>query len=68
MPHATFRVTVYGDTHSEILEKAEEEICVFLEIADDEISGYANFELLVEKDESFEAEYTYKAEVIARIK
>lgn len=68
MSVTTFRVTVYGDTHTEILEKAEEEICSFLEIDEEDVAKKVSFELVIEKDESFEAEYTYKADVIARIK
>ncbi len=59
---------MYGDTYTEVLEHAEEEICLFLEIDEDELPKKVNYELVVEKDESFEAEFTYKAEVIARIK
>lgn len=65
---ATFRVTVYGDTYTEVSEHAEEEICIFLEIDGDEFDKRVTYELLIEKDETFEAEYTYKAEVVARIK
>ena len=65
---ATFRVTVYGDTYTEISEHAEEEICLLLEIDEDEFNKKITYELLIEKDETFEAEYTYKAEVVARIK
>lgn len=68
MSLATFRVTVYGDLYTEIQEKAEEEICSFLEIDEDELAKKVNYELVIEKDDSFEAEYDYKAEVIARIK
>jgi len=65
---ATFRVTVYGDTYTEISEHAEEEICLLLEIDEEEFDKKITYELLIEKDETFEAEYTYKAEVVARIK
>lgn len=68
MSSATFRVTVYGDLYEEMREKAEEEICSFLEIDEDELPKKVNYELIIEKDDSFEAEYDYKAEVIARIK
>ena len=68
MSMTTFRVVVFGDTHTEVVENAEDEICSFLEIDGDELDRRVNYELLVEKDETFEAEYTYKAEVVARIK
>ncbi len=68
MSIATFKFVVYGDTYSEILEKAEEEISTFLEIDEDEFVKKVNYELIIEKEESFEAEFEYKATVIARIK
>lgn len=68
MATSTFRVTVYGDSYAEVLDRAEDEICTFLEIDEDELPKKVNYECVVEKDESFEAEFTYKAEVIARIK
>jgi hypothetical protein len=68
MAFATFRVTVYGDLYSEILENAEEEICSLLEISEEEFQGKVQYELIIEKEEEFDSEFTYKAEVIARIK
>lgn len=66
----TFKVVVFGDNHDEIVDRAEEEIQAFLEIhdEDEDFTKKVNYELLIEKDEAFDAEYTYKAEVIARIK
>lgn len=64
----TLRVTVYGDSHEDIVEKAEREICAFLEIDVEELDKKVNYELQVERDDAFDAEFEYKAEVIARIK
>lgn len=65
----TFRVTVFGDTYDDILEKAEQEILSFIELEDEEdFSKKISYEIQVEKDEAFDAEFSYKAEVIARIK
>lgn len=68
MSSATLRVSVQGDSYLEVVERAEEEICSFLEIEEDELEKRVKYEILVEKDDDFEAEYAYKAEVIARIK
>ena len=64
----TLRVSVYGDSHEEIVEKAEREICTFLEIDTEELDKKVNYELQVERDDAFDAEFDYKCEVIARIK
>jgi hypothetical protein len=68
MAFATFRVTVYGDLYSEIVENAEEEICSLLEISEEELQGKIQYELVIQKEEDFDSEFTYKAEVIARIR
>lgn len=69
MSYATFKAVVRGDTYSEIIESAEREICDLLEIDSDFLNKYATYELLIEKHEEIDAEeYSYKAEVIARIK
>ena len=69
MKAMTFCVVVHGDTHDDIIDKAEDEIRSFLEIADeDEFNKRVNYEIQVEKDDAFDAEFDYKAEVIARIK
>lgn len=67
----TFKTTVSGDTYEDIKEKAEEEICNFLEIDtsdEEELQARVNYELVIEQDLDFEAEFSYKAEVIARIR
>lgn len=63
-----FRVTVHGDTYDEIVLQAESEISSFLEVAMEDLEKKVTYELQVEKDDAFDAEFTYKAEVIARIK
>jgi hypothetical protein len=68
MSYGTFKTIVQGDTHSEIVDNAEEEICLLLEVDQESISKYATYELLIEKNDLFDAEFTYKAEVIARLK
>lgn len=64
----TLKVTVFGDSYEEVVEKAEKEIRVFLEIDEEELDKRVNYELQVERDDAFDAEFEYKAEVIARIK
>lgn len=64
----TFRVVVFGDTYDEIVSLAESEIFSFLEVDEENVEKKVSYELLVEKDDAFDAEYIYRAEVIARIK
>lgn len=64
----TFKTTVYGDSFDEVEEKAEEEIASLLQIPIEEVSGVSNYELLVSRDDDMGADFTYRAEVIARIK
>jgi phage portal protein BeeE len=68
MSYGTFKTVVQGDTYLEIVENSEEEIGLLLEIDRDSISKYATYELLIEKNDVFDAEFTYKAEMIARLK
>lgn len=72
MSLATFKTQVCGDSYEEIVSKAEEEICTFLEIDPsddaDELHSRVNYELIIEQDLEFSAEFSYKAEVIARIR
>lgn len=64
----TLRVEVYGDTYEELVSKAESEISSFLEVDIEDIDKKVTYELQVEKDDAFDAEFVYKSEVIARIK
>ena len=68
MSASTFKTVVFGDNYEEIVQSAEEEICEFLGIDEDELSKRVNYELIISKDDSVSADLTYKAEVIARIK
>jgi len=69
MRSMTFKASVYGDSYDEIVDRAEDELQSFLEISDEEeFLKKVSYELFIEKDESFEAEFIYRAFVIARIK
>lgn len=68
MSASTFKTVVYGDNYEEIVQSAEEEICEFLGISEDELSRKINYELIICKDDSVSADLTYKADVIARIR
>lgn len=68
MSATTFRVDVYGDSFDELQDKAEEEIASLLQIDIEEVVQKSNYELLVSRDDDMGADYTYKAQVIARIK
>lgn len=66
---STLKVVVHGDTYQEILDNAESEILTFLAIdEEEELPSKINYELTVEKDEDIDAEFDYKAEVVAKIK
>jgi hypothetical protein len=64
----TFKVSVYGDSFEELQDKAEDEIASLLQIDLEDVSQKANYELLVSRDDDMGADFTYKAEVIARIR
>lgn len=68
MAISTFKVTVFGDTYSEVIDCAEDEICTFLQIDIETLPKMVNYEMIIEKDDEFDSEFTYRADVIARIK
>ena len=68
MSASTFKTVVYGDNYDEIIQGAEEEICEFLGLEEDELARKVNYELIICKDDSISADLTYKADVIARIR
>ena len=68
MSTMTFKVDVYGDSFDDLQDKAEEEIASLLQIDVEEVSQKSNYELLVSRDDDMGADYTYKAQVIARIR
>lgn len=68
MSSMTFKVDVYGDSFDDLQDKAEEEIASLLQIDVEEVSQKSNYELLVSRDDDMGADYTYKAQVIARIR
>lgn len=68
MKSATFKTTVYGDDYDELVAKAEQEICELLVIEEDDDNNKTNYELIITRDEELNADFQYRAELIARIK
>lgn len=64
----TYDFTVYGDSYTEVLENAEVEISTFLGIDTDEINNRASYEMHIQQDFGMDAEFTFKANVIARLR
>lgn len=68
MKSATFKAVVYGDDYDELIAKAEQEICALLVIEEDDENNKTSYELIITRDEELDADFEYKAELIARIK
>jgi hypothetical protein len=68
MNHATVRMTVFGDTHAEIMERAEAGLTAYLEVDLSELDQIAAYEVQVEEYDDMDAEWSFKATVIARVK
>lgn len=68
MKSATFKAVVYGDDYDELITKAEQEICALLVIEEDDENNKTSYELIITRDEELDADFEYKAELIARIK
>lgn len=58
---------VYGDSYDEIIHKAESEINYFLG-TDSPLDELASYEVFVSKDLDMDADFEFKARVVARIK
>lgn len=59
---------MYGDSFDELQEKAESEIAALLNASEDEVMESTRYELIITRDDDMGADFTYKADVIARIK
>jgi hypothetical protein len=68
MRSATFKLTIYGDDYHELVEIAEKLISNFLNIEIEEISRYANYELLIIENTNMGDDSLYEADVTVRIK
>lgn len=80
MRNTTFNFTVEGDSYDELSQKAESAVNKFLASLDEDdfedergFDSYnsgsrVNYELLVHLNQDFESEYSYTAEVIAKIR
>lgn len=67
MTSSTIRLQVNADTFSDIIEAAEDELMTFLGINYEELKK-VQYELLIDRDPDMKAEFTYRAEVIAKVK
>jgi hypothetical protein len=65
---STFKFSVYADSFEEIKDKAELEVAMLLGIDVSEIVDQIRYELVVMRDDDMGADFTYKADVIARLK
>jgi len=65
---STFKVSVYGDSFDELQEKAESEIAALFNAEVSEVLELARYELVITRDDDMGADFTYRADVIARIK
>lgn len=68
MRSANLKLTAYGDDYQELVETAEKLISNFLNIEIEEISRYANYELLIIENTNMGDDSTYEADIMVRIK
>lgn len=68
MSTSTIKFEVAADTYSDIMDAAEDELCAFLSIDLEELKTRVQYELLIERDDNVKAEFTYRANVIAKVK
>lgn len=66
---STFRVTVYGDTYTELMDCAEEAICDFIGLPKEEFpTSRVSYEMSVEPSDGSSTASRYVAEIVARVK
>lgn len=68
MKTSTVKLTVYGDTYSELSEAAENSLINFLQVDLDDLDKYAQYELLITENLDMGSDSAYVADVVARIK
>jgi hypothetical protein len=64
----TIYFSVVGDSDAELEEKARDFISLYLNLSMGEDEPKVQYEFFVKEDVDFEAEFTYRADVIVRIK
>lgn len=67
MNKLSINLEIYGDSYEEIVTKAETEINYFLG-TDSSLDDLASYEIFVSKDLDMDADFEFKAQVVARIK
>lgn len=65
---STFKCSVYGDSFEELKDKIEEEVAMLLGVDVSDIVDQTRYELVIMRDDDMGADFTYKADVIARLK
>lgn len=65
---STFKCSVYGDSFEELRDKIEEEVAMLLGVEVSDIVDQTRYELVIMRDDDMGADFTYKADVIARLK
>lgn len=66
---STFKVTVYGDTYTELMDYAEEAICDFIGVSKEEFPhSKVSYEMAVEPSDGTVTGSKFVANIIARVK
>lgn len=68
MKSVTYKFSVDGNSHQEIIENIKEEISLYLAIISDDPLKYVNYEVNIEQASDKNLPTKYNAQVIARIK
>jgi SHS2 domain-containing protein len=66
--HTVVRLTVYGDSHAELLENAQRAVASYLQVSVEEVPRVAMYELQVEECDDPLTGDNFQALVIARVK
>jgi len=64
----TLKLTVYGDSYQELLEKAETSLISFLDIEPEELDNKVQFELTVTENLDEDLMHSYVGQFIAKIR
>ena len=68
MNSAVFKFRVDGSDYHNIQNKAEKELCGFIEIESEELGKHVSYELEIEPNLKVPSTYSYTALVTARLK
>ena len=68
MKTVTYKFSVVGNNHQEIIDNIKEEISLYLAISTDDPLKYVNYEVTIDGASDKNLPKKYNAQVIARIK